>query len=183
MRILKYAILGLLSKREMTGYEISKEFGREVSEFWFANHSQIYPELKKLDKEKLVEYKVEIVGDLLESKRYTITEKGREDFLEWLNEEATFPKAPKDVFRLKTYFSYELSPEVRLRFLQNHLDLYHKRLILIENEAKNYNNIPAFKDERYGDYIILKSCMYRVQANIQWLEDCIVDARKNIAKS
>lgn len=41
MRNLKYAILGLLDRKSMTGYDISKEFGRALAEFWSADHSQI----------------------------------------------------------------------------------------------------------------------------------------------
>lgn len=48
MGTLKYAILGLLNRNEMTGYELSKEFETTLFEFWNAKHSQIYPELKSL---------------------------------------------------------------------------------------------------------------------------------------
>lgn len=46
----------------MTGYELAKEFNCELAEFWYANHSQIYPELKKLHSEQLVIFDVEISG-------------------------------------------------------------------------------------------------------------------------
>ena len=45
MRTLKYAILGLLNREPMTGYDIAKEFSKDLGEFWNAKHSQIYPEL------------------------------------------------------------------------------------------------------------------------------------------
>ena len=48
MRVLKYAILGLLNQKSMSGYELSSEFESALNEFWNAKHSQIYPELKKL---------------------------------------------------------------------------------------------------------------------------------------
>ena len=48
MRNLKYVILGLLTQKPMTGYEIKQKFEGALSEFWYANHSQIYPELKRL---------------------------------------------------------------------------------------------------------------------------------------
>ncbi len=47
MRTLKYAILGLVSQKPMTGYDIYKEFDGPIGNFWSAKHSQIYPELKK----------------------------------------------------------------------------------------------------------------------------------------
>lgn len=88
MRNLKYAILGLLSQRPMTGYDIAREFKENAfANFWYATHGQIYPELKRLLEEKLVDYEVVIQGKVLEKKRYTITENGHRDFLNWLTQE------------------------------------------------------------------------------------------------
>ncbi|MBU3158100.1 PadR family transcriptional regulator, partial [Clostridium estertheticum] len=64
--ILKYIILGLLEKQELTGYDIKKIFEDEIGEFWRSNHSQIYPELRKLQEQKLISFRVEIVGNKLE---------------------------------------------------------------------------------------------------------------------
>ena len=77
MRNLKYVILGLLTQKPMTGYEIKQKFEGALSEFWYANHSQIYPELKRLTEEDMIQYKIQIVGNSLEKKVYTITEAGK----------------------------------------------------------------------------------------------------------
>ena len=90
MRTLKYAILGLLNRKPMTGYDISKEFNFQLAEFWSAKHSQIYPELKKLVSEELIIFKIEISGDVLEKKVYYITEKGKQEFLKWLSKESAY---------------------------------------------------------------------------------------------
>ena len=101
MRILKYAILGLLNKTPMTGYDLTKEFNHELANFWYAKHSQIYPELKKLTQEELVTFDIQISGDVLEKKQYSITAKGKQEFMEWLSKEELLPKTAKDVFRLR----------------------------------------------------------------------------------
>ena len=74
-RVLKHAILGLLRKQDMSGYDITSEFTKEISQFWSAKHSQIYTELKKLLDEKLIEQYIEISGVKLEKKMYTLTVK------------------------------------------------------------------------------------------------------------
>ena len=57
MRNLKYAILGLVNRKPMTGYDIKKAFeDRALTSFWHAEHSQIYPELKKLVNEGMIRY-------------------------------------------------------------------------------------------------------------------------------
>ena len=46
--ILKYIILGLLAQQELAGYDIKKLFEGELGDFWYSNHSQIYPELQRM---------------------------------------------------------------------------------------------------------------------------------------
>ena len=62
MGTLKYAILGLLNRQEMTGYELTKAIEHSLLGSWRAKHSQIYPELKSLTQKGLVKYEVEISG-------------------------------------------------------------------------------------------------------------------------
>ena len=74
MGTLKYAILGLLNRKSMTGYDLSKEFETTLFEFWNAKHSQIYPELKSLSEKGLVQYEVEITGNVLK-RRFILLQK------------------------------------------------------------------------------------------------------------
>ena len=73
MRTLKYAILGLLMQTPVTGYDIAKAFGPGLGSFWSAKHSQIYPELKRLTVEGLIQYSVVMQGERMEKKLYEIT--------------------------------------------------------------------------------------------------------------
>ena len=41
MGTLRYAILGLLNRWDMSGYDLTKEFETTLAEFWGAKHSQI----------------------------------------------------------------------------------------------------------------------------------------------
>lgn len=63
MRLLKYAILRLINREPITGYDISREFDRGLVNFWYATHSQIYPELRKLTEEGLVTFEIDTRGD------------------------------------------------------------------------------------------------------------------------
>lgn len=81
MRTLKYAILGLLNQKEMTGYDLMKQFESTLCEFWSAKHSQIYPELKKLTEEGCIAYKQESSDNGLEKKLCLITDEGQREFM------------------------------------------------------------------------------------------------------
>ena len=82
VRALKYAILGLLSQESCSGYDLSLALSGALQEFWSANHSQIYPELKRLSEEGLVNYQVEISGNVLERKVYSLRRGNMDDALE-----------------------------------------------------------------------------------------------------
>ena len=118
MGTLQYAILGMLNRESMTGYDLTREFQTSLFDFWTAKHSQVYPELKSLLEKGYVEYETEISGTALKKKVYTITQQGRDAFQNW--EETAYPikPIPKDEFRLQLFFSEERSFQVPLSPVQ-----------------------------------------------------------------
>lgn len=174
MRTLKFAVLGLLNRRPMTGYEIGKEFDYELGQFWNAKHSQIYPELKKLLDEGLVVFDVEISGDILEKKRYTITEKGQLELLKWLHKDEPVEKTPKDIFRLRMYFSNNLDLESRIHLLESQLIQHKKRLSILNKTMEQYQGgVPPHYTDRFGDFIVLESAILREEYVIKWIDKCM----------
>jgi DNA-binding PadR family transcriptional regulator len=80
---LRYAILGLLARRPSTGYELTLTFDRSLRTSWHASHSQIYPELGKLERAGLVEV---VARGARRSKTYGLTGPGRDELRRWLVE-------------------------------------------------------------------------------------------------
>lgn len=173
MRTLKYAILGLLNQQSMTGYELMKQFESALREFWSANHSQIYPELKKLTDENKIEYTVEISGTVLEKKLYSITEDGRRDFMDWLSRDEKMEPTPKNIFRLRVFFSSRLDPEDRIRLLENQLEQHKNRIKHLRNNQLKFDCIPEKDTDEFGDYLVLMGAIMREEMTIEWLEKCI----------
>ena len=46
---LGFALLGLLARGSLSGYDIAAQLSHGVGPFWYARHSQIYPELARLE--------------------------------------------------------------------------------------------------------------------------------------
>lgn len=176
MRTLKYAILGLINRNPLTGYDITKAFNEGLVEFWYARHSQIYPELKKLTDEDLISYETVIQGEKLEKKLYTITEKGKKCLQKWLAKDVPLEQTPKDLFRLKAYFCDEMDNDTLLRQFQNALNNHSERLEYLENsmeELLKTKDISKVSSPNLGDYIILNGAIMREKNYIDWLKDCI----------
>lgn len=173
MRTLKYAILGLLNQREMTGYDLMKQFESTLCEFWSAKHSQIYPELKKLTEEGSVAYHLEKSETSSEKKLYHITESGREDFLDWLASETEAQPTPKDVSRLKIFFCNCLDPDDRRFMLEDQLHKHRARIKHLKNNQKKFTEVPQSDSDEFGDYLVLMGAIMREEMVINWLNRCI----------
>jgi PadR family transcriptional regulator, regulatory protein AphA len=78
---LRHAVLGLLTWQPMTGYELASKFDISLGNAWHASHSQIYPELGKLEAEGMIEV---IARGARNSRTYGVTSDGREELRRWL---------------------------------------------------------------------------------------------------
>jgi DNA-binding PadR family transcriptional regulator len=85
-----YAVLGLLSLRSWTTYELAQQMGRSLDRIWPRAESKVYEEPKKLVEHGLARATVEQVGQRART-RYTITAKGRRALAAWLAEPGAGP--------------------------------------------------------------------------------------------
>ena len=178
MRTLKYAILGLLNQNSMTGYDLALQFESALQEFWSAKHSQIYPELKKLTEEKMVCFEVAITGNVMKKKVYSITKEGKEEFEEWMHQEEKMESTPKDVFRLRLFFSNSLPVEERISFIQYQLAQHQARLNHLKKNQEKFKTIPDRESDEFGDYMVLMGAVMREETNCQWLNRCLELCRR-----
>jgi PadR family transcriptional regulator, regulatory protein AphA len=78
-----YAILGLLSLRPWTTYELAQQMERALGRFWPRAESKLYEEPKKLVAHGLAEAEAEAVGRRPRT-RYSITPAGRRALRAWI---------------------------------------------------------------------------------------------------
>lgn len=180
MRNLKYAILGLLNQKNMTGYELLQSFEKSLAQFWTAKHSQIYPELKKLAKEGMVEYEILPDTRILDKKVYRITQQGKADFKHWLALDDEISPVPKDIFRLRLFFAEELSNDRRIYLIERQLEQHKKRLNLLRAQEGKEKSVVDIKTREFSDYIIWLGAIKRETAYCEWLEECIKLCQNNI---
>src|SRR6476619_6386111 len=124
---LRYAVLGLLARRPSTGYELTQTFDRSLRTSWHARHSQIYPELARLEAEGLVE----VVGHgARRSKTYAITADGRAQLRRWLVE--TEPdRSQRSESSLRLFLTPLLDPADRHATYQRDLDQVEQDIVAL----------------------------------------------------
>ena len=118
---LKHALLGFLNYGPMTGYELKKFFDVSVAHFWNAELSQIYPTLKQMESEGLVDMDVDVQHDRPNRKVYTITEDGRRDLIDWLGEPADIEHLREPVL-IKMFFGNTAGKEELLSVLGQRIE-------------------------------------------------------------
>lgn len=123
---LRHALLALLDAAPMTGYTLAKHFGRSAAYVWHAPHSQIYPELRRMEAEGLIAGSEERRGSRGTKRTYSLTETGRTELRQWVAE-VTPPAPERDSALLKaTYLEFGSFANARRQF-QAHL-AHHEQL-------------------------------------------------------
>jgi DNA-binding PadR family transcriptional regulator len=89
---LAYAILGLLSWRPLSGYDLKKLFTDSDILYWSGNNNQIYKTLVQLREEGLVTQEVQYQAYLPARKVYTITIKGQAALKTWVLSTPALPE-------------------------------------------------------------------------------------------
>jgi DNA-binding PadR family transcriptional regulator len=90
---LGYALLTLLAREPQSGYDLARRLQGRIGFFWQAGHSQIYPELARLEQRGLATHRVIEQQERPDKKLYTITAAGLAALRAWV----TAPAAPAPV--------------------------------------------------------------------------------------
>jgi PadR family transcriptional regulator AphA len=180
---LRHALLALLDAGAMTGYELAKQFDTSVAYVWSAPHSQIYPELRKLEAEGLVTA-VDLARGAKGTKRaYSVTEAGAVELMRWAAD-VEVPPRPRDAAYLKaTYYEYGSFDDARRQF-REHRDHYRllqsqwqRHILQLErHETALLQRRLALADERSRTAITAykvhayEGLVDRARAEVSWAE-------------
>lgn len=134
----KTLCLGVLTLRDMTGYEIKKHFEESFAHFFVAGYGSIYPALGDLTREGLVSCRDVAQAKRPDKKVYSLTEAGREALLAALL--ATTPRHKvRSEFLVLLYFAHLLPPARLAEVLEQRL----------EEIDRNLECIRAFEEQNH----------------------------------
>lgn len=120
---LRHALLALLSAQPMTGYDVYRYFDSSLSYVWHAPHTQIYPELRRLEDSGLVRSEEISRGERGRKRRYHISAAGLDEFRRWVNEPLPLQRE-RDAHKLKAAYFEWAEPAAARRQLQAHIAHY-----------------------------------------------------------
>jgi len=118
------ALLGLLAQRACTGYELTRTFDESLAHVWPTKHSQIYPELARLQAAGLIR---QSGSGARRSKTYSVTDEGIAEVRRWMTE-----TVPADTTRtermLRVFFLWLLTPEEARAYLEQQRERHRARI-------------------------------------------------------
>lgn len=168
----KYAILGLLARGPMSGYDIKKSIEIGLGNFWSESYGQIYPVMNALADEGLTTRDIQKNDGKPDRHVYTITDKGREVLHKWLTE-STEPLKLRVEVLLKLFFGKNVSLEESLKqvesFRQEHIEKLKHYLAIEEYLKQDRADNP---EQPY--WLMTVSCgIWVSRAFVDWCDETI----------
>jgi PadR family transcriptional regulator, regulatory protein AphA len=178
----RFAILGMLSLKPMSGYEIKKFIDNSITHFWKENFGHIYPVLSRLQSEKLVqrqpasENKKVLIKGRPESKTFAITEKG------WVALRAWLVKPPAEAYfrnelLLKLFFGMHVPIETSIAAVQAEIVSCDRNLATFAAIEKNMIPQPDCSNKQFGQITLNYGKKY-YEAVKEWAEETYISLQK-----
>lgn len=119
---LRAALLALLSAGPATGYDVAKQFRSTVGHLWHAPDSQIYPELRRMQADGLLDAEQVPWGQKQATKtQYTLTAAGRDALADWQSTPLDYVPERDQAHLLAAYFEWAPNTEDSRQRLREHI--------------------------------------------------------------
>lgn len=141
----RYAILSILSKKPMSGYDIRKLLTNIALFYWSENNAQIYPMLKQLESEGLLHSAIDEKSGARQRRLYHITNLGLQTLREWLTTPFKLDNERNELL-LKIASGNQTDNATLIEHLQEYGDIIqqHKKLLQekLHHIETNHKNRP-----------------------------------------
>lgn len=128
---LRYGLLGLLTEKPASGYDLSQQFQDILGAVWPASHPQIYTALNKM----LDEGQITIEATGARGKKvYAITGSGRLALTRWLSE-SSVDHTLRSESLMRSFFFDLMEPADLQKHLDNEIAFFEARIALYKRYA------------------------------------------------
>jgi DNA-binding PadR family transcriptional regulator len=168
-----YVILGGLSiQSNLSGYELHKAIEQNFGSFWGESYGQIYPTLKRLVAEGLIESSNPASTPRKRRQEYSLTDAGRACLREWLAQPFQ-NDPPRNEFLLKLFFCREAAPGVALMHVRELQRRNQNMLATLEGIETLAKENPAENPNKPYWMLTLGLGMALTRAALDWGESAL----------
>jgi PadR family transcriptional regulator AphA len=165
---IEYALLGLVRRQPMYGYEIHQRLlaSVELGLVWRVKQSQLYAHLTRLEEEGLLRSTVEPQGLKPSRKMLHLTPEGEAAFLRWVRSPVEHGREFRLEFLAKLYFARQEGVPAALELTARQRRTSIERLASLKAQAE------ALAAERPYDWLVLDYRIGQLEAALSWLDRC-----------
>jgi len=139
---IRHAILGFLSWRPMSGYDLKKAFGDVEFIHWAGSNNQIYHALVELHHRGLVTQTIENPESGPSRKVYHVTDAGREALREWVLSPPELPQL-RHPFLIQLAWGDQVESAELDELLARYEDEVRVKLLMLREQSKRMTHTPA----------------------------------------
>jgi len=180
MTTIHYAILGLLSEKPMTGYDLKKKMQDSLYMYWSGNNNQIYKALLQLSSNDFLKSEIQHQDGSPSKKICFITDKGRAEQQKWIY--STQPEVPefRKPFLIQMAFTGKLEPAKIEELLLKYKDELNLRLIMQQEKQRRIKDIKNHtKQEKFIENMIFDNIFKFYKSELEWTQKVLEGVRKN----
>jgi DNA-binding PadR family transcriptional regulator len=162
----EYAVLGLLSDGERSGYDLARVAARTIEYMGVPSRSQIYRVLPRLVRWGLAESREIEQQGRPDKALYRVTDRGMVLLRAWVERVEEDPAGGVNVYFLKLLFAAVAPPEAAQGQLEAYRQVVERRLGELEEMERNLaSDAPVY------DQIALRHGIIRTRATLAWADE------------
>lgn len=166
---IKYIILGYISWKPATGYDLKRIIADSEILHWSANNNQIYRGLVDLHKAEWVSKEVMTQEGAPSRHVYTITPAGREALAAWVQETPEAPEQRK-AFLMQLLWAGDTDAAVLDGLLDQYLDAVGSKLFMLRVQADRKPDRPDQSErEQYLWGMVYRNWIATYEMELSWI--------------
>jgi PadR family transcriptional regulator AphA len=175
---LEHAILGFLTYRPFSGYDLKKFFDESVRHFWSATQSQIYRTLGRMTKDGWVRMEMVEQEDRPNRKVYHITDEGLAELRRWLTTPLDLPAIRRE-WLIQVFFAHRLSDEEIIAVFEGRAEKLRHKLELFRTGVqpvieRRFTEVGSERSRRLWQFTLDYGISY-LEWELQWIESALED--------
>ncbi len=177
---LRATILGFLSWKPLSGYDLKKMLSQSEIFYWSGNNNQVYKNLLELQKEGLVYFQVQQQESLPAKKIYSITGEGLAELQQSLLVMPELPELRKN-FLIQLAWCEPLSDGMLIELLEGYASELEAQLQLSMGQARmNTDHPQRSARERYLWRRIHLNLVEAYRTELDWTQKTLHQLRQKI---
>jgi PadR family transcriptional regulator AphA len=176
----RFAVLGLLSIRPMSGYDLKQVIEASTRNFWNESYGQIYPVLRELTASGLTVREDERKGTGRARHVYSLTPQGEEELQRWLTSPVERQQVRNELL-LKLFFGGQVPVEVSIEHVEKFRARQERALSRYEETERVMNARERLDDPNRKHWLITLSYgRHQAEAAIAWSDETLAELRRGL---